>query len=55
MEIAYLVFHTFNGVEIALAILILAITLLAEWSSKARLIIVLIVTLLAMQTACSTG
>lgn len=51
MEIAYLVFHTLNGIEIALALLIQAITLLAELSRKARLFTALIVTLLATQTA----
>ena len=51
MEIAYLLFHTFNGIEIGFALLILAITLLAEWSRKARLITALIVTFLATQTA----
>lgn len=51
MEIAYLLFHSFNGIEIGFALLILAITLLAEWSRKARLFTALIVTLLATQTA----
>lgn len=51
MEIAYLVFHTFNGIEIALALLILAITFLAGRSRKTRRITALIVSLLATQTA----
>lgn len=51
MEIAYLHFHTFNGIEIGFSLLILTITLLGELSLRARLSTALIVTLLATQTA----
>ena len=32
LEIGHLVFHALNGIEIGLALVILAITLLAKWS-----------------------
>ena len=50
MEIGHLVFHALNGVEIGLALVISAITLLAERSRRIRRITALIGALLATQT-----
>lgn len=51
LEIGYLVFHALNGVEIGLALVISAFTILAEWSQRIRRITALIGTPLARQTA----
>ena len=51
LEIGYLVFHTLNGIEIGLALVISAITFLAEWSRRIRRTAALIGALLATQTA----
>ena len=51
MEIGHLVYHTLNGIEIGLALVISAITWLADWSPRIRRITTLIYALLATQTA----
>ena len=51
LEIGYLVFHALNGVEIGLALVISAFTMLAKWSQRIRRITALIGALLATQTA----
>ncbi len=49
--IGHLVFPTLNGIEIGLALVISAITWLADWSPRIRRITVLIYALLATQSA----
>ena len=50
MEISYLLFHALNAVEIGLAVVITAITLLTPWLRQVRQFTLLIGALLAMQT-----
>lgn len=50
LEIGYLVSHALNGIEIGLALVILAFTLLAKWSRQVRRLTLLISLLLATQT-----